>query len=111
VRDIVNIIGNFLWFFWEFFSIRLLFATLFVPFNRLEDAPRSKFDPGQIAQAFLVTTLMRIIGALIRMFVILIGIFCILLTFVVGLGMLFIWLAAPCVVVALFALALVFLNM
>jgi len=110
VRDLLNIVGNFLWFFWEFFSIRLLFATLFTPFHRLEERPKSKLDLGEIAQAFMVTTMMRIVGAAMRLFVILIGLVCIVITIIAGIGMLLVWLAAPFMVVTLIGLSVVFLS-
>ena len=110
VRDIVNIIGNFLWFFYEFFSIKLLLRTLFVPFHRLEERARSRLDVSAVAQTFLINTLMRLVGALMRLFVILIGIILIACTVVVGFSMLLLWLFAPVVVVVLLGLALLFLK-
>lgn len=110
VRDIMNIIGNFLWFFYKFFSIQLLLRTLFVPFHRLDEHARSRLDVGAVAQTFLVNMLMRVVGALMRLFVILIGIILIVCTVVVGLGMLLLWLFAPVVVVVLLGMALLFLK-
>ncbi len=95
IRDLVGIIGNFFWFFYEFFSIPLLLKTFFVPFHRLEEQRTKAFKPQAWAEALLVTSLMRMVGALLRSLLIVIGIFFLLLTGVLGGTMLIAWICAP----------------
>ncbi len=95
IRDLFGIIGNFLWFFYEFFSIPLLLKTLFVPFHRLQETAHKGFKPSAWAEAFIVTTLMRFVGALMRIMLITIGICFIVTTFIVGTAVMVTWLLAP----------------
>ncbi len=95
--DLVGIIRNFLWFFYEFFSISLLLRTLFVPFHRLEDDRKKKnvLDFSAMAEVLLVNMLMRIVGALVRSFLIVFGTIFIVCTSVFGCFFLLVWLFAP----------------
>lgn len=95
VSDLVRIVGNFLWFFYEFFSIPLLLKTLFVPFHRLNEAPKKGFHVGAWFEAFIVTSLMRLVGALLRILLVVFGIFFLALTVVVGSAVLITWVLAP----------------
>lgn len=99
--DLIGIVRNFIWFFYEFFSIPLLLQTLFSPFHRLGERYTHKLDLGKIAEAFIVNTLMRLVGFLLRTFLIVIGIFFILLTFVLGLFFFIAWVLAPLLLVFL----------
>lgn len=101
VVDLVHIVGNFVWFFYEFFSIRLLFATLFVPFHRLNEEGPTGLDLGRMAEKLIVNMLMRLVGALMRISLILFGSMLIGLTLVVGLAFLVMWLCAPLIAVVL----------
>jgi hypothetical protein len=95
VHDLVGIVFNFIWFFYEFFSIPLLLKTLFSPFHRLGEKYSQKFDIWSWFQTFTINMIMRMVGFLIRFFLILIGIFFILLTCVLGIVFLVAWLTAP----------------
>jgi predicted membrane metal-binding protein len=101
VVDLVHIVGNFVWFLYEFFSIRLLFSTLFVPFHRLNEESPTGLDLGRIAEKVIVNTLMRLVGALMRISLILLGLFLICVVVVIGSFFLVVWLCAPFVVLTL----------
>ena len=103
VVDLIGIVKNFLWFFWEFFSIKLLLKSLFTPFHRLGQQYKGGLDLSNLAETILVNTLMRFVGFLLRSFLILLGILCILLTFVVGIFFLVAWVLAPLLLVFLIA--------
>jgi len=107
VKDLLNIVLNFLWFFNEFFSIRLLLSTLFAPFQRLHEESHG-FHPSEWIQAKMVNAMMRFVGALARLFLILIGLFFILLTVVLGALFLLAWVAAPILMLAAVFLGPVF---
>lgn len=95
--DLVRIVLNFVWFFNEFFSIRLLLSTLFTPFHRLEDDAKTRggIDIATIAERILVSLLMRIVGALMRSMLIVMGIVCVALSIVGGIALLLVWICAP----------------
>lgn len=95
VMGLVNIVGNFVWFFFEFFSIPLLLKTYFMPFRRLNEMYQQSFNPGAWFETLIVNTMMRIIGALLRTVLIVLGIFFILLTVAIGVCFLTAWLLAP----------------
>lgn len=95
ILDLIGVIRNFVWFFYNFFSISLLLKTLFQPFERLGERYKKGFDLGSWMETFVINTLMRLVGAIMRMFLILVGIALILLTLVVGLFFLLAWIFAP----------------
>lgn len=95
IRDMVGIIRNFVWFFYEFFSIPLLLQTFFVPFHRLAEKRTQGFHPEAWAEAFVVNTLMRGVGMGLRAFLIVLGVTCILMTVCIGIGMFMTWIMAP----------------
>ena len=101
VIDLVHVVGNFVWFFYEFFSIRLLLSTLFVPFHRLNETGPTGLDLGRMAEKLVVNSLMRLVGALMRASLILFGGTLVILTCVLGIFFLCVWLCAPLVVLAL----------
>jgi membrane-bound ClpP family serine protease len=90
-------VRNFIWFFFEFFSITLLIKTFFVPFNRLEDNRKKKnaIDLEAMAERLVVNVLMRIVGALLRLVLITLGIIFILTTIMTGVCFTILWLLAP----------------
>ncbi len=94
LTDLVNIVRNFVWFFYEFFSIPLLAKTLFVPFHRLSEQSHG-FNLEAWGEALLVNTLMRFVGALLRITLIVLGTVCIVLTFVAGIVFFVAWLLVP----------------
>lgn len=99
--SIYFIIGNFVWFFYEFFSIPLLLKTLFSPFHRLDEGYAKGLKLEQWAQTFIVNSLMRIVGAFLRLFLILIGIIMIVLTVLFGAFFLIVWALAPLLLIFL----------
>ena len=101
IVDMFHIIGNFLWFFYEFFSIPLLLKTYFVPFHRLNEEGPVGLDVGKIFERLMVNGLMRIVGMLLRTGIILFGVLLLVLTFLTGLVFVLIWLIAPLVALLL----------
>jgi hypothetical protein len=65
---------NFTWFFWRVFSVPELARNLFVPFERLTEKPRLTGTFEQTAGAVIVNVLMRILGALFRLPILLLGV-------------------------------------
>ncbi len=107
--DLLRIWGNFLWFFTNFFSIFLLFRTLLQPFHRLDGEYKKGLDIGAWAEQFGVNLLMRLIGALLRLFMISLGLLSLVFTVLAGVFFFVVWLFAPFIVIALFASGLTLL--
>ncbi len=101
ILDLIGIIQNFIWFFYNFFSIPLLLKTLFLPLNKLGEGYAHSLEPSKWVETFIVNTLMRLVGALLRLTLVLLGIIFIILTFIVGIAFLIVWLLAPIFVVLL----------
>jgi hypothetical protein len=110
LSDIIGIIRNFLWFFYEFFSIPLLLKTLFVPFHRLSETAHKGFDPSAWAEAFMVTTMMRVVGAFLRILLIGMGVLFLVLTLLGGMFILAVWVFAPAMLIFLFGSGLTLIT-
>lgn len=110
--DMVRIVGNFIWFFYEFFSIPLLLKTLFTPFERITDdrKKRHKLDFEAMGEAVLVNTIMRIVGMMLRLTLVLLGVLCIVCTMVVGCVLILVWVGAPLVLVGTFTAGVTLLT-
>lgn len=91
--------NNLLYFLFNFFSIKSLFANFFTPWKRLtETYPKFGVDLETIQTfffVFVVNTIMRILGMILRTFAIIIGIICCLL-FIMTLPLaIILWVSIP----------------
>ncbi len=106
-----HVFANLLWFIWHFFSIPQLAKTLFSPFKRITEK-RKGFSFEDIAGTIIVNLLSRLIGAMIRISIVLAGL--ISLTFAVllfGLTyLLWFFLPAMIMVILVYGLVLIFTN-
>ncbi len=100
-QDIFRIIGNYLWFIHNFFSINLLARTLFSPWRRLSIAG-GKGAEDSFFGALLVNTIMRAVGFLIRSITILAAATVLFLTILLSCAFLIIWFFLPAIVFFLF---------
>jgi len=99
--DMFRVIGNYLWFVSNFFSLELLARTLFSPWRRLAiSGGKGKED--SFFGALAVNTLMRLVGFGIRAVTIIAGALTLLLVVVVGCFAALAWLVFPAVVFFLF---------
>ncbi len=103
-RDILRIWMNFLWFFYNFFSIPLLLLSLFAPWERMDESYKKGLDLGAIGETIIVNMLMRIVGFVVRIFTIALGTTALIAVFVGGLAFFLFWLMAPVMLVALLAI-------
>lgn len=100
-RDIGALWFNFAWFITHFFSIPLLFRTLFSPWKRLSDGyTREGFE--KMAETFVFNLMSRVLGFLVRAVILAIGLSLLLLALVVFIAFLFVWLFLP--FIALFSM-------
>ena len=107
-KDVRNFFKNIVWFLWNFFSIELLAETLFVPWQRLQEQGR-KGDLWSYVEAFIITTMMRIIGACMRLILIIMGLVVTSFVLIVGVIVSLVWFAMPVLLVGAFITGIVFL--
>lgn len=93
--DFFHIAGNLFWFLWHFFSIPDTLRTFFEPWERMNEKYRKGFDIEQIAQSFVVNTLMRIVGMFMRTFLLLFALVSNLVFLVVVVASFFVWIILP----------------
>ncbi len=88
------------WFLFHYFSISVLLASLFAPFHRIQEKRARGFDPQNWFEVFIINTLMRIVGAIVRCIVIVIGISVQVIAFMLGAVSLFLYIGAPVTILA-----------
>lgn len=106
LRSGVTLLQNIIAFFYHFFSVPLLLKTYFSKFGRLGEKYKKGLDIENLLSVFLVNTLMRVVGALIRSIFILLGLVAITVSAVVGIVLLLAWLIFPLIVVVSFVYGL-----
>lgn len=92
LQDMRRIWKNFFIFIWEFFSISILVRTLFSPWHKMKESYNRIED---FFGNLVVNTMMRLVGAVIRLVFIIMGVVCLIFCAVVGLAALAFWLFLP----------------
>jgi len=90
---------NFLVFNLKYFPVKELFRTLFSHWKRSADSYGRGLDIGGFARAFLGNMISRVIGAMIRTAIIIVGLAVEIFIFFAGLFMLLIWIFLPILIV------------
>lgn len=99
VLELFGIITNFLWFIYHFFSVPILFETLFSPWQKMGEEYKKGFHLANNLSVFFINTVMRIIGFFIRFFVIIFALILIVITIILGVIAFLSWLIAPIILV------------
>jgi ABC-type multidrug transport system fused ATPase/permease subunit len=99
-RDMFALWLNGMWFIVHFFSIPLLLRTLFAPWRRITDTYR-RGSIEDLMETFVMNTMTRIFGAVVRSVIIFIGVVCLLVGSVALILSVLLWVALP--VASLFA--------
>ena len=102
--DLLNISTNFLWFTWNYFSIRQLIRTFLTPWHRLGEISARRWDLFDVFSSFVITNAMRAAGILVRGITIVFGILALIAVLVFELVFLFIWIAMPVIITFVFYL-------
>jgi hypothetical protein len=89
----VRILKNFWWFTVAYFSMPLLFKTLFVPYKRMTEIPERTI--GSWLEAQVINTLSRLVGLCVRVFLLGVGFLALCFLTVGGIGGYAVWLIAP----------------
>ncbi|MEQ1500066.1 MAG: hypothetical protein ABL917_01685 [Parcubacteria group bacterium] len=97
LKDIKNIWFNFIAFVYNFFSIPVLFSTIFAPWERIKD-----YGNSAIWESFIFNSLMRIVGVCIRSLFIFIGLLSVLVTIFAGVIVYFFWFFGPFMILNIF---------
>lgn len=90
----------------DFFSIRLLVGNLFAPFRQISAGGEAS-TPDMWLSVFFDKLLSRVIGAFIRIFLLIVGIVTIILQAIWGVFLVIIWPLLPLAVVGCLFLALI----
>lgn len=99
IADLRRNAKNILWFIFNFFSIEILFGSLFSPWKRLSKDvdPHSTFFTNLI-----INTLMRFVGVFVRGGTIIFGLFFIVVALAIFVALFLIWVLLPFLTPALF---------
>lgn len=108
LRELLGVAQNLLWFILHFFSIKLLFRTLFAPWHRLGEAYGSIINFEAFFSVFIVNILMRLVGFVTRSVVIVMGLIAYVVTFVGSVAMFLVWVFAPILFVGMLVLSITF---
>lgn len=82
-------------FLFDYFSIRSLLGNFFTPWRRLTESYPRWYEFKDFFSSFVINTLMRIVGIIIRFFTIVFGSICIILFILSFPFALFIWIITP----------------
>lgn len=93
--DLFGVVRNFLWFFYNFFSIPLLLRTLFSPLERLQEKYTGGLDVAEFFSTLAVNIIMRLVGAALRLFVIVFGLLTLTATGGIGSILFVAWVFLP----------------
>jgi len=100
---------NLLLFNLNYFSIPLLLKTFFVPWRKYKWPYCRGFDLKIYFEAFISNAIMRILGAMLRFFLIVLGIILEIFIILIGISALIIWFLLPFILVSFFMLGFRFL--
>jgi hypothetical protein len=99
LQGIQDITTNLVWFVWHFFSIGILFETLFAPWQRIQETRKRGLDIEGYLSTLLINLVMRCVGVFIRMIFIVIGLVCCAAVVLGGVVVFLVWLVLPLVIV------------
>lgn len=107
-KELINVFNNFLWFISHFFSFKLLLSTIFSPWHRLGESYGNIFDLENFVTAFVVNSLMRVVGFVTRLIVLISGFLTYILALIIFLVSVVSWLIAPLILLSLLILSVTF---
>jgi len=105
-KNLLKAWGNFLKFNLNYFSVPLLLKTFFSPWRRYSWSRGRGFDLGKFFEALFSNLISRILGALMRTFLIVFGIIAEAFILVIGLIIILGWIFLPFLLVSGFILGI-----
>ena len=94
-RALVKGWGNILWFNANYFSVGMLLKTFFAPWKGIAWQKNRGFNIGNVIEVAFSNIISRVIGAVVRAPIILIGLAGMIGIFVVGVALLLFWFLLP----------------
>ncbi|MBI2642141.1 MAG: ATP-dependent Clp protease ATP-binding subunit [Candidatus Wildermuthbacteria bacterium] len=98
-KEIIRGWGNVLWFNLEYFSLFVLLKTLFSPWRRQTVNPGRGFNPGKYFEALTGNLISRLLGALVRASLLIVGIISQVALFFAGPAVFIVWFVFPALLV------------
>ncbi len=102
ILSILGIWRNFILFVSNYFSIILLFRTLFVPWKKISESYGRGFDFGRFVRVLTLNFLSRTLGFIVRSVVIAMGILAEFFVLIFGAIFFILWLFLPAILVWVF---------
>lgn len=100
--EILRLSRDFVWFLFHLFSVSDLSKTLFYPWQRLGEQYKKGFNISAWFSSFVVNVIMRLVGFVVKLFVILIGVSLSIIVILLTLITLVFWTFVPLLLVFLF---------
>ena len=101
IKSLLNIWRNFIIFVREYYSIPLLFRTLFSPWRRDITRYKKGFSLKNFFETLSFNLISRGLGFLIRSITIFIGLICLLLVVLLGISIIILWIILPAILLFL----------
>lgn len=98
-KKLIRAWKNLLLFNLNYFSILLLIKTLFAPWRRYKMSYGRGFDIGRYFEAFISNLIFRTLGAIVRIFLIIIGLFAEVFIILAGIIVFLGWLLGPVILI------------
>lgn len=96
--DLLEVSFNFLWFTWNYFSIKQLVKTFLTPWHRLGEISSNRWNLFDVFSSVVITNTMRAVGMLVRGITIIFGILALIIVLALELIFLVIWIAMPIII-------------
>lgn len=97
---------NYLYFGLNYFSVPLLFLTLFSPWKKYKWRYPKGFDIGEYFGTFISNVFSRLIGAICRLFLIIFGVIAQIFIFTLGAAVILFWFLMPIISIIIILLLL-----
>lgn len=105
-KDLTNNSVALLSFIGLFFSFSSLLKTLFSPWKRLGESYEKGLNPESILSTFVVNSITRLVGFVIRSIVLILGVFVLAFSFLCAALVYVVWAILPIIIAFLFALGI-----
>ncbi len=105
-KNILRIFKGFLLFNFNYFSVPFLLKTFFTPWRRYKESYGRGFDLKRYLEAFIFNSTSRILGAIVRTVIILVGLIFEVFIFITGIVAFLIWIFLPILLIISFYLSL-----
>ncbi len=107
IQELLEIYKNAIFFCWRYFSISELFLTLFSPWHRdIENRNWRGWNPVRWAEILVENLFSRFLGGIVRLVVIILGLFFLSFVLIVGIALALFWICFPLSIIGVIFLAL-----